>query len=79
MRRQLVVCGTKGTVELRPFEWLVGEKPGVIQPLTTGVRKAFDKNRNAKAATSVEKIEEKRKPEDFFGPRKGHAVITRRS
>ena len=37
-RRQLVVCGTKGTVELKPFEWLGGECPGVFQPQTTGVR-----------------------------------------
>lgn len=43
-RRQLVVCGTKGTVELKPFEWLGGEKQGVIQPQSTGVREAFDAN-----------------------------------
>ena len=47
-RRQLVVCGTKGTVELKPFEWLGGECPGVFAPQTTGVREAFDENWHAK-------------------------------
>lgn len=40
-RRQLVVCGTKGTVELKPFEWLAGDCPGVFSPQTTGVREAY--------------------------------------
>ena len=48
-RRQLVVCGTLGTVELKPFEWLGGDCPGVFQPQRTGVREAFDKNWNTKA------------------------------
>lgn len=43
-RRQLVVCGTKGTAELKPFEWLCETQPGLFQSQTTGVRKAFDKN-----------------------------------
>ena len=43
-RRQLVVCGTKGTVELKPFEWLGDDSPGVFSPQTTGVREAFDSN-----------------------------------
>ena len=43
-RRQLIVCGTKGTVELKPFEWLGGECNGAIQAQTTGVREAFDEN-----------------------------------
>ncbi len=47
-RRQLVVCGTKGTVELKPFEWLGGECPGVFSPQTTGVREIFDENWHAK-------------------------------
>ena len=47
-RRQLVVCGTKGTVELKPFEWLGGECAGVFSPQTTGVREAFDGNWYAK-------------------------------
>lgn len=47
-RRQLVVCGTKGTVELKPFEWLGGECPGVFSPQTTGVREAFDENWHTK-------------------------------
>ena len=41
-RRQLVVCGTKGTVELKPLEWAGGELPGVFQAHTTGVREIFD-------------------------------------
>ena len=48
-RRQLVVCGTLGTVELKPFEWLSGDCPGVFQSQRTGVREAFDKNWNTKA------------------------------
>ena len=47
-RRQLVVCGTKGTVELKPFEWLVGESSGVFVPQTTGVREAFDERWHVK-------------------------------
>lgn len=41
-RRQLVVCGTKGTVELKPFEWLNSNCPEVFSAQTTGVREAFD-------------------------------------
>lgn len=44
-RRQLVVCGTKGTVELKPFEWYNNEIPNVIQGQTTGVREIFDEKR----------------------------------
>lgn len=40
-RRQLVVVGSKGTVELCPFEWLGGDIEGVFSPQTTGVREAF--------------------------------------
>jgi len=47
-RRQLVVCGTKGTVELKPLEWFSDECPGMFSPLTTGVREAFDENWHAK-------------------------------
>lgn len=47
-RRQLVVCGTKGTVELKPFEWLGGECPGVFSPQITGVREAYDANWHAR-------------------------------
>ncbi len=43
-RRQLVVCGTKGTVELKPFEMCGGKCDGAISPQTTGVREAFDEN-----------------------------------
>ena len=41
-RRQLVVCGTKGTVEIRPFEQSKGEITGVFQTQITGVREAYD-------------------------------------
>lgn len=41
-RRQLVVCGTKGTVEVKPFERLGGgELPGVFCVQQTGVREVF--------------------------------------
>ena len=40
-RRQLVVCGTKGTVEIRPIETTAPELPGVLQSQTTGVREIF--------------------------------------
>lgn len=42
-RRQIVVCGTKGTVEIKPIEWYSDGISGVVAPLTTGVREAFDK------------------------------------
>ena len=41
-RRQLVVCGTKGTVEIKPLEWLCSTSPSAIQIQTTGVREAFE-------------------------------------
>lgn len=40
-RRQLVVVGTKGTVEIRPLEWLGGDMPQVFTPQSTKVREAF--------------------------------------
>lgn len=43
-RRQLVVCGTKGTIELKPFEWLGGELHGVFSPQTTGVKEMFSRD-----------------------------------
>lgn len=48
-RRQLVVCGTNGTVELKPFEWLGGDCKGVISPQTTCVREAYSKEWHKKA------------------------------
>lgn len=45
-RRQLVVCGTKGTVELKPIEWCAPESEGKIAMRTTGVREAFDEDWN---------------------------------
>lgn len=49
-RRQLVVCGTRGTVELKPFEWYNYEIHNVIQGQTTGVREIIDeKNWGVKA------------------------------
>lgn len=47
-RRQLVVCGTKGTVEIKPFEWIVPESSDKISMQTTGVREAFDGNWHTK-------------------------------
>lgn len=41
-RRQLVVCGTKGTVELKPFEWPADENGNCVQMQTTGVREVFN-------------------------------------
>lgn len=40
-RRQLVVVGTKGTVELCPFEWLSNGRNDVFSPQITEVREAF--------------------------------------
>lgn len=49
-RRNLVVCGTKGTVELRPFEWLTKEPmPNIDSPQTTGVREAYSDDWHQKA------------------------------
>ena len=45
-RRQLVVCGTKGTVEIKPLEWLDLECHSIIQALTTSVREAYDNDWN---------------------------------
>lgn len=47
-RRQLVVCGTKGTVEIKPLEWLDLECHSIIQALTTSVREAYDNDWNKK-------------------------------
>ncbi len=41
-RRQLVVVGTKGTVELCPLEWKRLERTDVISPKVTLVRESFD-------------------------------------
>ena len=40
-RRQLVVCGERGTVELRPLEWYDSTLTGVIQAQTTTIRRAI--------------------------------------
>lgn len=41
-RRQLVVCGSRGTVEIKPLEWLSKTRiPGVCAVQTTGVREAY--------------------------------------
>ncbi len=41
-RRQLVVIGTKGTVELCPIERFTEAKEGVLSMLTTGIKERFD-------------------------------------
>lgn len=43
-RRQLVVVGTNGTVELCPFEWLSNGRNDVFSPQITEVREAFSAN-----------------------------------
>ena len=40
-RRQLVVVGTKGTVELCPFEWLSQGRTDVLTPQVTKVRECY--------------------------------------
>lgn len=40
-RRQLVVNGTKGTVELKPFEWCLSARDGMVMPQFTGVREVY--------------------------------------
>lgn len=41
-RRQVVICGTKGTIEIRPIEHLVSTDKDIFSPQTTGVREVFD-------------------------------------
>lgn len=41
-RRQLVVVGTKGTVEIRPFERMSAPIPDVVSPQITGTRECLD-------------------------------------
>lgn len=41
MRRQFVVCGTEGTVELRPFEYYAPDVEGWELPLYTGVSEVY--------------------------------------
>ncbi len=40
-RRQLVVSGTKGTIELKPLEWIAPKREGMVSAQFTGVREAF--------------------------------------
>lgn len=42
-RRQIVVCGTKGVVEIRPTEQFCQDVPGVVCALTSVVREDFSK------------------------------------
>ncbi len=39
-RRQLVVCGTRGTVELKPLEWIVNQNQA-FSPQTSHVREVY--------------------------------------
>lgn len=41
-RRQIVICGTKGTVEIRPLEHFVGNRPDLFVAQTTGIREVYD-------------------------------------
>ena len=45
-RRQLVVVGTKGTVELCPFEWPDYSRKGIYSPQVTCVREAIELGSN---------------------------------
>lgn len=90
-RRQLVVCGSKGTVELKPFEWLGGECEGVLSPQTTVIREAYDKGWHAKAASHDSEVHgrydamfrafaayvsgEKENPYDYEYERRLHKLI----
>lgn len=47
-RRQLVVCGTKGTIEVKPFEWLGGDLEGVFSPQKTVIREVYSPEWNKK-------------------------------
>lgn len=40
-RRQVVICGTKGTVEIRPTEHLITDRPDLFSAQTTGVRETY--------------------------------------
>lgn len=48
-RRQLVVVGTKGTVELCPLEWIMDKNPTVFSPQVTKIREAYDEFWHKKA------------------------------
>lgn len=43
-RRQLVVCGTKGTAEIRPLEWHGDASGDAVSMQKTTVREAFDQD-----------------------------------
>lgn len=47
-RRQLVVVGTKGTVEICPFEWISKERCDVLYPQITRVRDCYSSDWYAK-------------------------------
>lgn len=55
-RRQLVVTGTKGTVELCPFEWLSNEESDLFCPQVTEVREAFSSNWHEKGVRRTSPI-----------------------
>lgn len=90
-RRQLVVCGTKGTVEIRPLEWGWAEDESAIQLQTTGVREAFDNSWSGKGEYHDTEVygrydamfrsfatyinKEKQNPFDYEYERKLHKLI----
>ena len=55
-RRQLVVVGTKGTVELQPFEWFDAEHPEIHVAQTTGIRECFSENWHEKGAVRTSEV-----------------------
>lgn len=52
-RRQLVVCGTKGTVEIKPIEWLCTTEnaKNVFSPQKTSVKEMFSEDWHQKGET----------------------------
>lgn len=56
-RRQFVVCGTRKTIELKPFEWLdENYKGNLVQPQRTKVRIAESENWNTEATCYVSEL-----------------------
>lgn len=52
-RRQLVVCGTKGTVEIRPLEENIFNRPDIYVPLTSSIREVYDADWNSKGDSTT--------------------------
>lgn len=55
-RRQLVVVGTKGTMELCPFEWDSEELDGMVSTQVTGIREAYSADWHEKGKCSLSAV-----------------------